>query len=252
MSPRRLAKPDAGPPRRPGARSGGQDPPGCRDLAAPDEDVAHAGPVLGGLDARADVGVHHDRVSQLARRETADLVVDSEQPRRVLGSHLDRRHRREPALNEPRPLTAITSRIRSAGALSEMWTWTSMRPGSTAPPAASTTRASRGTDRAPDRPTNSIRSPSSRTASRRGSAPVPSTTCPPTIAVVAMSGGSGVESDVHQRLAAGHDRARMDREHDARMRAHRLAVAIAPEATPHEGRGRRGRGCPRSASAAPG
>src|SRR5258708_4792345 len=61
-----------------------------------------------------------------------------------------------------------------------------------------------------------------------GSLPVPSINWPPTIAVIsAMSHLHGIEADMHQRLAAADDRAGMDRQHDAGMRAQRLAVWIA-------------------------
>src|SRR5947208_466619 len=63
--------------------------------------------------------------------------------------------------------------------------------------------------------------------SRIGSPPVPSMTWPPTIAVTfAMSDLHRIETDVNERLACRHDRAWMNRQHDAGMR--RLGFARRP------------------------
>ena len=77
----------------------------------------------------------------------------------------------------------VSSFTRSLGALSEMCTCTSIRPGSTEAPAASTTRAPCGSVRPFDGPAYAMRPSSIRTrASATGSAPVPSMSRPPAMA----------------------------------------------------------------------
>src|SRR5258708_7492558 len=64
--------------------------------------------------------------------------------------------------------------------------------------------------------------------SRIGSAPVPSMTWPPTIAVtLGMSNLRRIETDVNERFARCHDRARMNGQHNAGMRCLGVAGGLA-------------------------